>query len=175
LAKKCIFTEKRLILESIHQFKFKDINGKEVDFRSFAGRKVMLVNVASRCGYTPQYKQLQALYEAYSDTLMIVGFPANDFGAQEPGSDDEIREFCSTVYGVTFPLAAKCAVTGPQAHLVFKWIGEQGDLCGKDCRPSWNFHKFLFDEMGILSNCFPASIDPIDPLITEWITASSSS
>ncbi len=107
-------------MTSIHQFKVEGIEGEVIDFADFKGKKVMVVNVASACGYTPQYQQLQELFTEFNDKIVIVGFPANNFGQQEPGPNDQIRSFCTSRFGVTFPLAAKISVTGDDAHPIYK-------------------------------------------------------
>lgn len=171
-----IFREKKLflpinisILDSVHQFKIREINGGEIDFRSYNGRKILLVNVASECGYTPQYQQLQELYEEFSDKLVVVGVPSNDFGGQEPGSDEDIKGFCERRYGITFPLAAKTPVTGSGANPVFQWLAQQKSPDQEGCRPKWNFHKFLFDEAGRLEHCLPSSVSPLDDPVLDWV------
>jgi len=132
----------------------------------------MIVNVASRCGFTPQYAQLQELYETYQDQLVIVGFPANDFGGQEPGTNQEIQSFCTTNYGVTFPMAAKIKITGPQQHPVYSWLTQKSRNGQRDSTVNWNFHKFLLDEQGQLVSSLPSSVSPFDDQILDWLNAS---
>lgn len=132
---------------SAHQFTFEGLRGGDLPLSQYAGRPLLVVNTASKCGFTPQYKGLEALFEAYGGRgLAIVGVPSNDFAGQEPGTADEIAEFCEINYGVTFPLAAKVPVTGSEAHPFFKWIAEARPFA----RPRWNFHKYLFDGQGRL-------------------------
>lgn len=128
----------------------------------------MIVNVASECGYTPQYQQLQELYEGYGDKLAIVGFPANNFGGQEPGSNNEIKSFCSLRYGVTFPLAAKIDIT---AHPVYRWLTRKSENGVADSRVDWNFQKYLLDENGCLIRSLPSSASPLDDEILDWLNS----
>ncbi|PWR19563.1 glutathione peroxidase [Zavarzinia compransoris] len=132
---------------SAHDFAFEGLRGGDLPLKQFAGRPLLVVNTASKCGFTPQYKGLEALYQAYGGRgLAIVGVPSNDFANQEPGSAEDIAEFCEINFGVTFPLAAKVPVTGDDAHPFFKWIAAERPLA----RPRWNFHKYLFDGQGKL-------------------------
>lgn len=155
-------------MNSIHQFKCEGIDGEKIDFAGFKGKKVLVVNVASECGFTPQYQQLQELYLEFQDKLMIVGFPSNQFGGQEPGTNEEIFSFCQAKYGVSFPLAAKTKVTGPEAHAVYKWLSEQARKKGLDDQVHWNFHKYLLDENGALLAVFPSSLTPLDEQILDY-------
>ncbi len=149
---------------TIHGFRVEGIDGGVIDFADFQGKKILVVNVASACGFTPQYQQLQELYEAFSDKVTIVGFPTNDFGGQEPGSNAEIRAFCTRQYGVTFPLAAKIDI---RTHPLFRWLCQR-ELNGvMDCTPSWNFCKFLLDERGHLTHFFPSEVSPLDERLLE--------
>jgi glutathione peroxidase len=147
---------------SLHAFQFPSIDGGMIDFAVFKGKKVLVVNTASDCMYTDQYKQLQELSVTYPEKLVVVGFPSNDFGEQEPGTDKEIRNFCSYRYGVTFPLASKSSVIGADANPVFKWLTGvpfEGDA---NREISWNFQKFLCDEDGRLIDVFSPAADPIN-------------
>ncbi len=151
---------------SIYDFKVPGLDGKEIDFSRFKGKKIMIVNTASYCGNTPQYADLEKLYESYKDKLVIVGFPANNFGAQEPGTNDEIKTFCKKNYGVTFPMAQKVSVKGDDIHPLFTWLLQQSKqlMAGlPDGNPkkqlydnpiTWNFTKFLLDENGKLIDVF---------------------
>ena len=153
-------------MNTIHTFKVESIEGGEIDFAQFKGKKIIIVNVASACGYTPQYEQLQELYEGFSDKMTIIGFPANNFGGQEPGSNKEIKEFCSLRYGVTFPLAAKIDIN---THPVYQWLTQKA-LNGKmDSTVNWNFQKYLLNENGQLVHCFPSATSPFDDEIIEWL------
>ena len=126
---------------SFHQFEMKAINGEIIDFNQFKGKHVLVVNVASRCGYTPQYEDLQMLHEQFGGKVVVLGFPANDFGGQEPGTNTEIAEFCEANYGVGFQMFEKIAVTGSKRHELYTWLEEQ---TGKT--PTWNFCKYLISE-----------------------------
>ncbi len=156
-------------MSSIHPFKVEGIEGKEIDFSQWKGKKVMIVNVASECGYTPQYQQLQALYEAFQHKLAIVGFPCNDFGGQEPGDEEEIKAFCTKRYGVTFPLAAKITIRGANAHPIYNWLTQQSQNGVMDSEVSWNFQKYLLDENGYLVKILPPSTNPLDEQVLDWL------
>ena len=135
--------------QSIHQFKVTDLSGNTFDFASLKGKKVIVVNTASKCGLTPQYKDLETLYTTYKDKgLVIVGFPANNFGAQEPGTDKEIKTFCSKNYAVSFPMMSKISVKGSDIAPIYKWLTEKASNGVKDAPVTWNFQKFLIDEKG---------------------------
>lgn len=134
--------------ESIYQFKVPALTGGTIDFSQFKGKKLLIVNTASKCGNTPQYEDLENLYKKYKDKLVIVGFPANNFGAQEPGSNDQIAEFCKKNYGVTFPMAAKVSVKGADMAPIYKYIVGVAEQNGFADPIKWNFTKFLFDENG---------------------------
>ena len=155
---------------NIYQFKAKTIDGDTFDFASLKGKKVMIVNTASKCGLTPQYKELQALYEQYKDKgFIIIGFPANDFLKQEPGSDLEIKEFCSLNYGVTFPMMAKISVKGDDMSPIYQWLTKK-ELNGKEeSQVKWNFQKYLINEEGQLERVIDPKVKPNDPQIIQWI------
>jgi glutathione peroxidase len=133
---------------SIYQFKVPGLTGGTIDFSQFKGKKILVVNTASKCGNTPQYDDLEKLYNQYKDKLVIVGFPANNFGAQEPGKNTEIAEFCKKNYGVTFPMAAKVSVKGEDMAPIYKYMVAQAEANGFTDPIKWNFTKFLFDENG---------------------------
>ncbi|MEM1319881.1 MAG: glutathione peroxidase [Bacteroidota bacterium] len=156
-------------MTSIYQFKVEGIGGEVIDFADFKGKKLMVVNVASACGYTPQYQQLQELYEAFKDKIAIVGFPANNFGGQEPGSNAEIQQFCTSRFGVSFPLAAKISVVGANAHPIYQWLTSKEQNGRLDSEVKWNFHKYLLDEEGQLFKTLPSAVSPIDASIIDWI------
>lgn len=149
-------------MNTIHQFKVKSIEGGEIDFAGFAGKKVLIVNVASECGYTPQYAQLQELHETHGERIVVVGFPCNDFGGQEPGEAAQIREFCSLRYGVTFPLSEKISILGGNPHPIYRWLTEKTQNGLSDSRVSWNFQKYFLDEQGHLLGVFPSSCSVFD-------------
>lgn len=156
-------------MNSIFKFKVESLDGGQINFKSFKGKKILVVNTASKCGFTPQYEQLQKLYSTYSDKLVIVGFPANNFGAQEPGSNLEIKSFCTKNYGVTFPMAAKVSVKGDDIAPIFKWLTSK-DLNGvMDADIKWNFTKFLLDENGVLIKKFDSKVNPMSDEITAFL------
>lgn len=147
-----------------------DITGQLVKMDRFQGKKVMVVNTASECGYTPQYAQLEELYEHYKDKgFVIIGFPSNDFGGQEPGSEQEIAQFCQKNYGVTFPLMSKVSTKGPEQHAVYNWLAEKGQNGVMDTQVKWNFHKYLIDEQGHLVMSLESGIEPNDQRIIDWV------
>lgn len=142
---------------SAHQFSFPGRDGGEVKLADFAGRPVLVVNVASECGYTPQYAAMQKLWRERGDELVVLGVPSNDFGAQEPGSEAEIKTFCETRYGVDFPMTAKQTVIGGTAHPFYRWVVEQA---GEGAAPKWNFHKILIGPDGELAGLWPSKVEP---------------
>ena len=157
---------------SIHQFTTNDLSGKEFDLGSLKGKKAMIVNTASKCGLTPQYKQLQAIYETYgSNGFVIVGFPANNFMAQEPGSDAEIADFCEANYGVTFPMMSKIDVVGEEMHPIYKFLTQKEKNGLMDSKVTWNFQKYLLNEEGILEKVIDPRTSPDDPKVIDWITS----
>lgn len=164
-------TESTSMEKSIYEFKMKDIDGKEVDFSTYKGKKLLLVNVASKCGYTPQYADLQELNEKHGDQVTILAFPANNFGGQEPGTSEDIKEFCTANYGVTFQLFEKISVKGVDKHPLYRWLSDK-DLNGwNNTEPSWNFCKYLIDEEGKLVKFFPSSVKPLDNELVTLIKA----
>lgn len=155
---------------SIYQFKVKDINGKTFDFAALKGKKIMVVNTASKCGLTPQYEELEALYTKYkSKNFVIVGFPANDFMSQEPGSDQEIAQFCQLNYGVSFPMMSKISVKGKEMHPVYEFLTQKAKNGKEDSKVEWNFQKYLIDENGHLAKVISPRVLPNDPSIIAWI------
>lgn len=156
---------------SIHHFKIESIDGKTINFADYKGKKILIVNVASECGYTNQYAQLQELYELHSDKLVVVGFPSNDFGGQEPGTVAEIQEFCSSKFGVTFPLTTKVNIKSSPVHPIYEWLTQKSKNGVMDANVKWNFNKFLIDENGILVKALPSSVTPLDDEILNWIGA----
>jgi glutathione peroxidase len=156
-----------LMAGSIYDFKVQGLEGKEIDFAQFKGKKILIVNTASKCGYTPQYEELQQLHEKYKGKLVIVGFPANNFGGQEPGSNSEIGEFCKRNYGVSFLMDEKVSVTGEDTHPLFKYLSAEAKKLGvQDPVVKWNFTKFLVDEKGKLIKVFPSKVKPLSEEIT---------
>ena len=157
--------------KSFYDFKVKDIDGKDFDLSSLKGKKVLVVNTASKCGNTPQYEQLQKLYEKYGDKkFVIIGFPANNFGQQEPGTDAEIEEFCTKNYGVTFPMMSKISVKGGDMAPLYKWLTSKSENGVLDSEVTWNFQKYLIDEKGNLVKTVAPKIKPDDDQILSWIT-----
>jgi glutathione peroxidase len=147
--------------KSFYDFKMEAIDGKTIDFSQYKGKKVLLVNVASKCGYTPQYEQLQALHEKYGNKVTILGFPANNFGSQEPGTNEEIATFCKKNYGVTFQMFQKISVKGSDMHPLYKWLSDKSQNGWNDQAPSWNFCKYLVNEKGELVKFYGSGVDPI--------------
>jgi glutathione peroxidase len=153
---------------SFYDFKMKSIDGKEIDFSQFKGKKVLIVNTASECGYTPQYAGLQELHEKFGDKVVVLGFPCNDFGGQEPGSNEEISGFCSKNYGVSFQMMDKVNVKGNNISPLYKWLSDKSLNGWNSELPSWNFCKYLISEDGKLLKFFNSSVKPL----SEEITAS---
>lgn len=156
--------------KTIYSFKVKDIAGNDFDLASLKGKKVMIVNTASECGLTPQYEQLEKLYQAYKDkNFIIIGFPANNFMGQEPGSNEEIATFCKKNYGVTFPMMAKISVKGSDKHELYRFLTTK-ELNGiEDSEVQWNFQKYLISEEGTLVKMISPRALPNDPSIVSWI------
>jgi len=147
-----------------------DINGDSFSFDQLKGKKVMIVNTASKCGYTPQYEELQELYEQYKDEdFVIIAFPANNFMRQEPGTNLEILEFCSVNFGVTFPIMEKISVKGKDMHAVYQWLTLKENNGVKDSSVKWNFQKYLIDEEGNLIDVLPSRTSPLSDEVIEWI------
>ncbi len=155
---------------SLHEFKVINIKGDEVDLSSLSGKKVLVVNTASECGLTPQYEELEKLYEDTDRSKFdIIGFPANNFGAQEPGSNEEIASFCTANYGVKFPMMSKISVKGEDRHPLYQWLIEESRGNGEHDEVKWNFHKFLVDESGNFVKSIEPTTSPLDEEITSWI------
>ena len=156
---------------SIHQFKVADIYGNIFDFSQLKGKKVMIVNTASKCGLTYQYEALQKLYSQYKDlNFVIVGFPSNDFLWQEPGSNDEIIDFCEQNYGVTFPMMSKITVKGTKKHPIYQFLTQKSKNNYKDSRVTWNFQKYLVNEQGRVEKIISPRTRPDSEEIVSWIT-----
>jgi len=156
--------------EDIYDYSINLINGNTIDLKSYEGKKIILVNVASKCGYTPQYDGLQKLYEKYNEELEVVGVPANDFLWQGPGKNKDIQTFCKVNYGVTFPIVEKSIVKKTKGqHPLFTWLTHK-DLNGwNDTAPGWNFYKYLIDENGSLISVLPSKVKPFDEEIINFI------
>ncbi len=147
---------------SIHSFSVKALDGSNINFADFKGKKILIVNTASKCGYTGQYKDLQALYEKYKEKLVIVGFPANNFMSQEPGTSTEIQEFCTKNYGVSFPMAEKISVKGDDMAPIYQWLTQKAKNGVLDASIKWNFNKFLLNEKGEVIAKFDSGTKPMD-------------
>jgi glutathione peroxidase len=156
-------------LKSFYEFKMKALNGKEIDFSQYKGKKVLVVNVASKCGFTPQYEDLQKLHEAYGDKVVILGFPANNFAGQEPGTNEDIEAFCKKNYGVTFQMFEKISVKGNDQHPLYQFLTKK-ELNGNiDQEPKWNFNKYLINEKGEVVKWWPSSVKPMSDEIINAI------
>lgn len=157
--------------QSFHDFTVKDIDGNDYALSQLKGKKVLVVNTASKCGLTPQYQKLEELYQQFGgDKFIIIGFPANNFMGQEPGSNAEIKEFCSTKYGVSFPMMSKISVKGDDMHLVYQWLTSKDKNGVEDSSVSWNFQKYLIDEDGRLVKVVSPRTSPLDDEITGWLS-----
>jgi glutathione peroxidase len=154
-----------------YNFKVKTLEGKEFDFASLKGKKVMIVNTASKCGNTPQYKDLEALYEDNRENLVIIGFPANNFASQEPGSATEIRKFCTDTYGVTFPLMEKISVKGDDMAPLYKWLTSKKENGVMDSDVKWNFQKYLINENGKLVEVLDPKEKPNSDKVLTWLSS----
>ena len=154
---------------SIYDFKVPGLDGTNIDFSKYKGKKIMVVNTASMCGNTPQYSDLEKLYEKYKDKLVIVGFPANNFGQQEPGSNTEINEFCKKNYGVSFPMAEKVSVKGDDIAPLFKYLTEEAEKKGFTDPIKWNFTKFLLDEKGNLITVIHNKTQPMSDEVLKYL------
>lgn len=152
---------------SAHDFSFNDIDGEPLELSRFAGQPILIVNTASECGYTPQYAELEKLWSGYrARGLVVLAVPSNDFGAQEPGTEAEIKQFCQANYAVDFPLTQKQRVIGGDAHPFYQWVVDE---IGEVAAPKWNFHKYLVGPDGNLAGLWPAEVSPLDPEITDTI------
>jgi glutathione peroxidase len=152
--------------KSFHDFEVKTLSGQDFNLDQLKGKRVLVVNTASECGFTPQYAQLQELYSKYADAgFVVVGFPSNDFGGQEPGSSSEIAAFCEKNYGVTFPMMAKVSVKGDQISPVYAWLTQKSLNGVRDTQIKWNFTKFLIDENGNFITAFSGDVEPSDSRI----------
>lgn len=147
--------------KNIYQFKVESLDGGTIDFSTFKGKKILIVNTASECGYTPQYKELEELYSKYQNKLVVVGFPANNFGGQEPGSNADIKAFCQKNYGVSFPMAAKISVKGSDTAPIYQWLTSKEQNGVLDAEIKWNFNKFLIDENGHVIAKFETKVKPM--------------
>jgi glutathione peroxidase len=165
-----IITSATMAQGNFHQFKATTIDGKQLDFATLKGKKVLVVNTASKCGLTPQYKSLEELYKEFGgEKFEIIGFPANNFMGQEPGSNEEIATFCEKNYGVTFTMMDKISVKGKDIHPVYQWLTEKAKNGVADNKVSWNFQKFLIDENGNLVKSLSPQTSPVDDEILTWL------
>ena len=155
--------------QSIRNFKVAGIDGKQINLAAYKGKKILIVNTASKCGYTPQYESLQKVYDQYKDKLVILGFPCNQFGGQEPGTNEEIVAFCKENYGVNFPLADKIDVKGANIAPIYQWLTQKAKNGVLDANISWNFNKFLLDENGKMLAYFPSNVKPDSDAIAAYL------
>jgi len=169
LALLALLVSSLLTASSIYDFKVEGLEGGSIDFSKFKGKKIMIVNTASKCGNTPQYAELEQLYEKYKDKLVIVGFPANNFGQQEPGSNQEIKEFCTKNYGVTFPMASKVSVKGDDIAPIYKYLTDEAKKLGVEDPVKWNFTKFLLDENGKLIAVIHNRTKPMSEEVLKYL------
>jgi glutathione peroxidase len=157
--------------KSFYDFTVKDIKGKDFPLSNLKGKKVLVVNTASKCGFTPQYEGLQKLYETYGpDKFVVIGFPANNFAKQEPGTNEEIASFCSVNYGVSFPMMSKISVKDDDQHPLYKWLTTKSLNGKEDSKITWNFQKYMISENGQLLGNFSPTTKPDDEEIIKWIT-----
>lgn len=158
--------------KTLYDFEVTDIYGDTFDLSDLKGKKVLVVNTASKCGLTPQYEGLQDLYEKYGgDDFTIIGFPANNFNEQEPGTNEEIAQFCEVNYGVSFPMMSKISVKGDDIHPLYKWLTQKSENGKFDAEVTWNFQKFMIDENGKLVDYAPPKVTPDSEEIVNWVTA----
>ena len=164
-----LFSVLFLAAVSIYDFKVAGLDGKSINLSKYKGKKILIVNTASKCGFTPQYADLEKLHTTYKGKLVVLGFPANNFKGQEPGSNTEIEEFCKKNYGVTFPMAGKVSVKGDDIHPLFKYLTEEAKKMNIEDPIKWNFTKFLIDEKGKLVAVFPSKVSPMSEEITRYL------
>jgi len=165
-----LFTQGIFAQKTFYDFSAETIDGDLLDFSTLKGKKILIVNTASKCGYTPQYADLEELYKTYGgEEFTIIGFPANNFMGQEPGTDEEIKEFCSTEYGVTFQMMSKISVKGEDIHPVYKWLTTEEENGVMDSEVSWNFQKYMIDENGQLVDFVSPKESPMSDKIINWI------
>ena len=163
------FSKSNAQAKSIHGFKVEALDGSTIDFSKFKGKKILVVNTASECGFTPQYADLEKLYKTYKNKLVVVGFPANNFGAQEPGSNKEIATFCQRNYGVSFPMAAMISVKGSDIAPIYKFLTDKKENGVKSSTIGWNFTKILLDEKGHVIDSFESKTNPMSESITKYL------
>src|SRR5690606_7788790 len=163
------FEQAQSPVQSVYDFQFKTLQGEDITLSNYKGRKMLIVNTASECGYTPQYKELQELYEKHGDKLVVLGFPANNFGQQESGTNAEIAAFCEKNYGVTFPVFEKISVAGDDMHPLYKFLSSKEQNGVTDEKPNWNFCKYLIDENGNVQAFFNSKVTPMSNEIMSAI------
>lgn len=156
-------------MASIHNISIEGINGKEIRLNQFEGKKLLIVNVASECGFTPQYEQLEELYRHFKDRLVILGCPCNDFGQQEPGTAEEIMAFCKTTFDVTFPLTKRINILSEPVHPLYQWLTDKKKNGVMDSVVDWNFQKYAIGPKGDLQQMFKTRTSPLDELILSWV------
>ena len=156
-------------IKNIYNIKINSLQGNPIDLLQFKGKKILFVNVASKCGFTAQYKDLQKLQDIYNDTLVIIGLPCNQFGKQEPGNASEIQEFCKVNYGVTFLITEKIDVKGKNQHPLYKWLTDKDSNGKQNSTVKWNFQKYLIDEQGEFLNYFYSITKPMSSRITKYL------
>ncbi len=154
---------------NFYTLSFTTISGEKFDFNQLKGKKVLIVNTASKCGFTPQFEELEALHKKYQDKLVILGFPSNDFGSQDPGTNNEIQSFCQVNYGVSFQMMDKSPVKGKEKNPVYIWLSSKAKNGWNEQEPTWNFCKYLIDENGHLIGFFPSKVKPMDKEIISRI------
>lgn len=168
----CILSQSIVMEKSVYDFTVKDIYGEDFNFNTLEGKKIMIVNTASKCGLTSQYKGLERLYKKFKDqNFIIIGFPANNFLWQEPGSNEKIAEFCKENYGVTFPMMSKISVKGSSMHPIYKFLTDKNRNGVLNSSVSWNFQKYLINEDGSIHKVISPRTKPEDPKIIEWINS----
>jgi len=157
-------------VKNLNNYQVTDINGEVISFKEFSGKKILIVNTASKCGFTPQYKELEALYQKYKDEkFVIIGFPCNDFGGQEPGTNKQIADFCTKNYGVSFPMMGKVSVKGKDMSELYQFLTQSAINGVMDSEVKWNFQKYLINENGELVAVLDSKVAPMDKKITNWI------
>ena len=162
-----VFSKGDIVSTNFYSINFKNMLGEEKSFKEFSGKKILIVNVASYCGYTRQYKDLQKLQDLYSDKLQVIAFPCNDFGSQEPGNNSQIAQFCESNYSIKFPVMSKINIRKTPIHPVYKWL-TNSDLNGwNNSKPKWNFYKYLIDEDGNLIKSFGSNTSPLSSEIIQ--------
>ncbi|WP_426429982.1 glutathione peroxidase [Winogradskyella sp. HB-48] len=165
-------TDKNIVqkaTQSLYDIKINDLQGKPIDLSNFKGKKILFINVASKCGFTPQYRELQKLYETYQEQLVIIGVPCNQFGSQEPGNPNEIKEFCEINYGVSFPITEKIEVKGSNQHPLYQWLTKKQLNGNQNSTVKWNFQKYLIDENGEFIDFFYSITKPMNPRVTKYL------